>query len=77
MNQFITSSLQWLKTCVLPRLQSITQQILLRLKSMARVCSAGFEVMFGDDPPPTLGSPLDLLSYVQDLDLDWQLDEED
>ena len=40
------------------------------------VCSAGFEVMFGDDPPPTLG-PLDLLSYVQDLDLDWQLDEED
>ena len=41
------------------------------------VCSAGFEVMFGDDPPPTLGSPLDLLSYIQDLDLDWQLDEED
>tara|TARA_R100000988_G_scaffold78045_1_gene41931 strand:+ start:173 stop:454 length:282 start_codon:yes stop_codon:yes gene_type:complete len=41
------------------------------------VCSAGFEVLFGDDPPPTLGSPLDLLSYIQDLDLDWQLDEDD
>ena len=41
------------------------------------VCSAGFEVMFGDDPPPTLGSDLDLLNYIQDLDLDWQLDESD
>jgi hypothetical protein len=33
--------------------------------------------MFGDDPPPTLGSDLDLLNYIQDLDLDWQLDESD
>ena len=41
------------------------------------VCSAGFEVMFGDDPPPTLGSSVDLLNYIQDLDLDWQLDESD
>ena len=41
------------------------------------VCSAGFEVLFGDDPPPTLGSSIDLLNYIQDLDLDWQLDESD
>ena len=41
------------------------------------LCSAGFEVMFGDDPPPTLGSSIDLLNYIQDLDLDWQLDEQD
>ena len=41
------------------------------------ICSAGFEVMFGDDPPPTLGSSVDLLNYIQDLDLDWQLDESD
>lgn len=41
------------------------------------VCSAGFQVMLGDDPPPTLGSSIDLLNYIQDLDLDWQLDESD
>ena len=39
------------------------------------VCSAGFEILLGDNPPPTLGSPVDLLNYIQDLDLDWQLDE--
>lgn len=41
------------------------------------VCSAGFEILLGDNPPPTLGSPVDLFNYIQDLDLDWQLDETD
>ena len=38
-------------------------------------CSAVFGVDLGEEEPPS--DPIALRQYIQDLDLDWELDEED
>ena len=41
------------------------------------MCSASFQLESGETPPPIAGSDYDKIQFLQSLDLDWEVDDQD